>query len=112
MPALLGVGVTGVYNSHLMREECLPDDFDPLAHETLTSAHEEYARLRRECPVAHSSAFNGFWSFFRYQDVVDALRQPDVFITSVQNVVPKVAFTHAAPRCTSIPRITLPTGAH
>lgn len=97
MPPLLGMGVAGVYNFRLMREECLPDDFDPLAHETLTSAHEEYARLRRECPVAHSSAFNGFWSFFRYQEVVDALRQPDVFITSVQNVVPKVAFTGRRP---------------
>ena len=75
----------------------LTDDFDPLAKETFTSAHEEYARLRRECPVAHSSAFNGFWSFFRYQDVVNALRQSDLFITSVQNVVPKVAFTGRRP---------------
>ena len=75
----------------------LDDDFDPLAPETLTSAHEEYSRLRRECPVAHSSAFNGFWSFLRYQDVLDALRRPDFFITSVQNVVPKVAFTGRRP---------------
>jgi cytochrome P450 len=81
----------------LMRDTRLTEDFDPLAKETFTSAHEDYARLRRECPVAHSSEFNGFWSFFRYQDVVDALRQPDVFITSVQNVVPKVAFTGRRP---------------
>jgi hypothetical protein len=39
----------------------LTDDFDPLAKETFTSAHEAYAGLRRECPVAHSTAFNGFW---------------------------------------------------
>ncbi len=56
-----------------------------------------YSRLRSECPVAHSNAFNGFWSFFRYQDVVDVLRRSDVFITSVQNVVPKVAFTGRRP---------------
>lgn len=68
-----------------------------LVLETFTSAHEEHARLRRECPVAHSTAFNGFWGFFRYQDVVDALRQPGLFITSVQNVVPKVAFTGRRP---------------
>jgi len=80
-----------------MRDARLTDDFDPLVKETFTSAHEDYARLRRECPVAHSSAFNGFWSFVRHQDVVDALRQPDLFITSVQNVVPKVAFTGRRP---------------
>jgi cytochrome P450 len=73
------------------------DDFDPLSPETLTSAHEEYARLRRECPVAHSQAFSGFWSLFRYDDVADVLRQPELFITSVQNVVPKVAFTGRRP---------------
>ncbi|MEP7352031.1 MAG: cytochrome P450 [Acidobacteriota bacterium] len=80
-----------------MQDARLTDDFDPLVHETFTSAHEEYARLRSECPVAHSTAFNGFWSFFRYQDVVNALRQSDLFITSVQNVVPKVAFTGRRP---------------
>ena len=80
-----------------MRDARPADDFDPLAPETFTSAHEEYARLRMECPVAHSSAFNGFWSLFRYQDVADALRQPDLFVTSVQNVVPKVAFTGRRP---------------
>ncbi|MEO5926248.1 MAG: cytochrome P450 [Bryobacteraceae bacterium] len=81
----------------LMQDARLTDDFDPMAPETLTSAHEEYARMRRECPVAHSTAFNGFWSMFRYDDVVDSLRQSDVFITSVQNVVPKVAFTGRRP---------------
>ena len=80
-----------------MQDARLTDDFDPLAKETFTSAHEEYSRLRRECPVAHSTAFNGFWSFFRYQDVVEVLRQPGLFITSVQNVVPKVAFTGRRP---------------
>lgn len=80
-----------------MRDARLTDDFDPLAPETFTSAHEEYARLRRDCPVAHSSAFNGFWSLFHYQDVAATLRQPDLFVTSVQNVVPKVAFTGRRP---------------
>jgi cytochrome P450 len=80
-----------------MQDARLTDDFDPLVPETFTSAHEEYARLRNECPVAHSEAFNGFWGFFRYQDVVDVLRKPGTFITSVQNVVPKVAFTGRRP---------------
>ncbi len=80
-----------------MQDLRLTDDFDPLEQESFTSAHEEYARLRHECPVAHSNAFNGFWGFFRYQEVVDALKQPGLFITSVQNVVPKVAFTGRRP---------------
>src|SRR5262245_46474988 len=73
------------------------NDFNPRAPETFTSAHEEYAELRRRCPVAHSNDFNGFWALFRYDDVVDALRDSDTFITSVQNVVPKVAFTGRRP---------------
>jgi len=80
-----------------MPDARLTDDFDPLAKETFTSAHEEYSRLRHECPVAHSTAFNGFWSLFRYQDVLDSLRRTDLFVTSVQNVVPKVAFTGRRP---------------
>ena len=55
------------------------------------------ATLRGRCPVAHSNEWNGFWALLRYGDVVSALRQPDTFITSVQNVVPKVAFTGRRP---------------
>ena len=80
-----------------MPDARLTDDFDPLAKETFTSAHEEYSRLRRECPVAHSTAFNGFWSLFRYQDVVDFFRRADLLVSSVQNVVSKVAFTGRRP---------------
>jgi cytochrome P450 len=97
MLALLGCAPLPLYTLRLMRDARLADDFDPLAQETFASAHEEYTRLRRECPVAHSSAFNGFWSLFRYQDVADVLRQSDLFVTSVQNVVPKVAFTGRRP---------------
>lgn len=75
----------------------MTDDFDPLVAETFTSAHEDYARLRRECPVAHSSAFNGFWMLTRHEDVARVLRDSGTFITSVQNVVPRVAFTGRRP---------------
>jgi cytochrome P450 len=75
----------------------LTDDFDPTLPETFTSAHEQHAHLRATCPVAHTSAYRGYWGLFKYQDVVDALRQYDTFITSVQNVVPKVAFTGRRP---------------
>jgi cytochrome P450 len=72
-------------------------DFDPLAPEDFDSPHVDYARLRRECPVAHSDAWGGFWALMRHADVVAASTNSDVFITSKQNVVPKVAFTGRRP---------------
>jgi cytochrome P450 len=75
----------------------LTDDFDPRAPETFTSAHEHYARMRQECPVAHSQTYDGFWALFRHEDVNRVLRNPDTFTTSVQNTVPKFAFTGRRP---------------
>jgi len=72
-------------------------DFDPLQPETFGSAHEDYARLRRECPVAHTDAWGGFWALMRYDDVKQAASDAKTYITSKQNVVPKVAFTGRRP---------------
>lgn len=70
-----------------------PSDFDPLIPEEFDSAHVEYARLREQCPVAWSNAWNGFWSLMDYEDVNRAASDIANFTTTVQNVVPKVAFT-------------------
>lgn len=70
-----------------------PSDFDPLEPEEFDSAHAEYARLRKECPVAWSNAWNGFWALMDYEDVKRAASNNADFTTTVQNVVPKVAFT-------------------
>jgi cytochrome P450 len=72
-------------------------DFDPLQPETFASFHEEFAELRQRCPVAHTDAWNGFWALTRYDDVVAAAGDPTLFTTTVQNVVPKVAFTGRRP---------------
>ena len=66
-----------------------PEDFD--------GAHQEYARLRRECPVAHTDSLGGFWALTRYDDVKRAAADSDTFITSRQNVVPKIAYTGRRP---------------
>jgi cytochrome P450 len=71
-------------------------DFDPSLPEDFDSAHAEFARLRRECPVARTGALGGFWALTRYADVKHAAADP-AFVTSVQNVVPKVAFTGRRP---------------
>lgn len=72
------------------------DDFDPRAPEDFDSAHAVYRDLRARCPVAHSTAWNGFWALTRYDDVVGVLTDPR-YTTSVQNVVPKFAFTGRRP---------------
>jgi cytochrome P450 len=72
-------------------------DFDPLVAETFDSPHAVYTELRARCPVAHSNAWNGFWALASYEDVCRVLAEPEVFITSKQNVVPKLAFTGRRP---------------
>ncbi len=75
----------------------MKEDFDALAPEDFDSPHVEYTRLRRECPVAHSNAWGGFWALMRHADVLNAASDSDIYITSKQNVVPKVAFTGRRP---------------
>ncbi|MDH7974168.1 cytochrome P450 [Sphingomonas sp. AR_OL41] len=72
-------------------------DFNPLAPETFDSANAEYGRLRATCPVAHSEAWGGFWALMKHDDVAAAAADWETFITSQQNVIPKVAFTGRRP---------------
>jgi cytochrome P450 len=50
--------------------------------------HADYRRLRAECPVAHSSAYGGFWTLARYEQVRAAALDDATFISSVKAVVP------------------------
>ncbi len=75
----------------------LLNEYDPTVPETFDSAHEVFADLRARCPVAHSTAFDGFWAVTRYQDIYDMLMQPDLYITSVRNVVPGSSTTGRRP---------------
>lgn len=77
--------------------ERLRADFDALAPETFDSTHALYAELRARCPVARSDAHGGFWALLRYDDVCEAAADHKTFTTTVQNVVPKVAFTGRRP---------------
>lgn len=75
----------------------MSSDFDPLAPESFNSAHGDYAQLRASCPVAHSGAWGGFWALMRHADVAAVAGDHRTFVTSVQNVVPRVAFTGRRP---------------
>jgi cytochrome P450 len=72
-------------------------DFDPLRPESFDTFHREFTGLRERCPVAHSDAWNGFWALLRYEDVLAAAGNPELFTTTVQNVVPRLAFTGRRP---------------
>lgn len=78
-------------NAHMANE------YDPTQLESFDSVHEVFAGLRSRCPVAHSTAFEGFWAVTRYRDVLDILLNPDLYITSVRNVVPGSAKTGRRP---------------
>jgi cytochrome P450 len=75
----------------------LGQEFEPLAPETFISAHEVHRQMRATCPVAHSEDWGGFWGVFKYDDVVAVLKDSATYTTSVQNVVPKFAFTGRRP---------------
>ncbi len=74
-----------------------PHEYDCFVKETFDSPHEEFARLRKECPVAHSNDFGGFWIATRYDDVVQMLEDGDNYITSVRNIVPASSSTARTP---------------
>lgn len=75
----------------------LLNEYDPTLPETFDSVHATFADLRARCPVAHSTQFDGFWALARYDDVVNALRDSEMFITSVRNVVPGSSTTGRRP---------------
>ena len=77
--------------------QAISPDFDPDLPEDFDNAFETFAELRAKCPVAHADALGGFWALTHYDDVKRAASDPATFITSVQNVVPKVAFTGRRP---------------
>jgi cytochrome P450 len=74
-----------------------PPSFDPLDPQTARDPHAEYARLRRACPIAHSQRWGGFWLLTRYDDIVAITKQHELWVNSIQNVVPAVTTTGRRP---------------
>jgi len=78
-------------------EDITENEYDCFAEETFTSPYEEFRRMRRECPVAHSTDFGGFWMVTRYEDVVSMLSDGENYITSIRNIVPSSSSTARTP---------------
>lgn len=65
-------------------------EWAPAMEESFGSAHADYAALRAENPLPWSEEFGGFWAATTYDDIVRIAQDHELFITSVQNVVPHV----------------------
>jgi cytochrome P450 len=67
--------------------------FDPglalFSTDAANDPHSVYARLRSECPVSPASGFMGdgtTWYLSRYEDIIWAMRHPEVFSSSAEAV--------------------------
>jgi cytochrome P450 len=63
-------------------------DLDQHSAEYAKDPYAPLADLRSRCPVAHDSAWGGFWMFTSYDAVFDALQQPDLFSSHISAGVP------------------------
>jgi cytochrome P450 len=66
------------------------EHFDHLSPELAADLQPTLARMRAECPVAHSDRYNGFWVFTRYEDVL-AIAQDWQTFSSAQGLTVPVA---------------------
>ncbi|WP_426181828.1 cytochrome P450 [Microbacterium sp. TWP3-1-2b2] len=82
-------GVTGAEADARTREE-RGSEWAPALEEEFGSAHADYAKLRADNPFPWSEEFGGFWSATTYDDIVRVAQDDELFVTSVQNVVPHV----------------------
>jgi hypothetical protein len=74
--------------------------FDPFSYETQEDPFPSYERLRDEAPVWRSPE-HGFYAISRHADVLDALRDPELF-SSRQGMVLESGFEENADRVFSL----------
>lgn len=72
-------------------------DFKVPETEDFDSPHAMFAELRSHCPVAWSDDMGGFWAVTKHADAKAVLENWEMFTTTVQNVVPRVATTQRRP---------------
>ncbi len=63
-------------------------DFDHLSPEVALDLHPTLARMRAECPVAHSERHGGFWFVSRYDDVLRVAQDWETFSSEHGITVP------------------------
>lgn len=75
----------------------IESDFNATVEEDFFTFHNQFKKLRSECPVAFSDSYDGFWALTKYEDVVESLKDYKTFTSTVQNTVPKFTFTGRRP---------------
>jgi cytochrome P450 len=90
------VGVTATAPSDMSGDDVLDPGLDPVAIaatlfsiETANDPRPVYGQLRRHCPVAQTPGYSGegsSWILSRYDDVMWALRHPEVFSSAPEAV--------------------------
>lgn len=65
------------------------DEFDPRAPGVDADPHAMYRQLRSRCPVAHTSAFGGFWMVTRMTDIERVASDAATFSSAHGIIVPR-----------------------
>lgn len=66
----------------------LTQDWDPADPETQADYPAAHERVRRDAPVAWCDRWGGFYTLMRYDDVVQASRDPETFTATRMTVIP------------------------
>jgi cytochrome P450 len=73
-------------------------DWDPAAPELRPDPFPTHARLRAQCPVAHSNNWDGFFTLTKYDDIVSATADRDNFSAVPLTVIPSSPKKNLLPR--------------
>lgn len=71
--------------------------FDHHDEEMYQNPWPVYASLRKQCPVAHSEKYGGFWVLTRYEDVYEAAHDPATFSSEGGLTIPHMGADAARP---------------
>jgi cytochrome P450 len=77
----------------LITDEWLTEHFDYLAPELSRELHPSLARMRSQCPVAHSDQYGGYWIATSYEDVLHVAQDWESFSSELGVSVPATQMT-------------------
>jgi cytochrome P450 len=79
---------SGDVRSDALTDEWCRERFDYTNPEYIRALHPTLARMRAMCPVAHSSAREGFWALTKYEDVLRTAQDWETFSSELGVGIP------------------------